>query len=69
MMSNGIRTMTIHAPCVNLVLAMITVAMAVVTAPIPLTRSFFSQWGPFLTSQRFTIPACEMVKERNTPTA
>ena len=62
-------TMTIHAPWANLVLAIINVAMAVVTAPMPLTSSFFSQCGPFLTSQRFTIPAWEIVKDRNTPTA
>ena len=61
--------MTIQAPCVNFVLAIISVAIPVVTAPIPLTSSFFSQCGPFFTSQRFTIPACAMVKERNTPTA
>jgi len=52
-----IRRKTIQAPCMNLVLAMIIVAIPVVTAPTPLTISLVCQCGPFLTSHCFTMPA------------
>ena len=39
----GISKMTIQAPCINLVLAMIAVATAVATAPMPLMKIFFRQ--------------------------
>ena len=57
MMINGIKTITIHAPWENFVLAMMVVAIAVVTAQIPFTPSFAFQCGPFFLSQRRTIPA------------
>ena len=66
-MNIAIRTNTIHAPSRNFVLAIITVATPVVTAPTPFTMSFFRQWGPFFANQRRTMPACDSVNGNEYP--
>jgi hypothetical protein len=69
MISAATSKKTIQAPCMNLVTAMMTVAIPVVTAPIPFTISFYRQCSPFLISQRRTNPAWDKVNETKTPIA
>ena len=46
MIKSAIRTNTIQAPCMNLVLAIMTVAMPVATAPTPFTTIFSANGVP-----------------------
>ena len=61
--------MTIQAPWMNLLLAMTTVTVAVVTPPVKFTSIFLRHPGPGLSYQCRTIPNWERVKDRKTPTA
>ena len=61
--------MIAHAPWVNFVTAMTTVTTPVATAPRPLTNRPSRQPGSLSLRWRTDMPACESVKEVNTPIA
>jgi hypothetical protein len=65
----GIRTMTIHAPCVNFVSPMIRATTAVASAPVPFSTARNGQPAPRWTNQYRTMLACESVNDTNTPSA
>ncbi len=65
----GTSTMMIHAPCVNLVMAMMTATMNDSAAPTPLTNSPHRQPGSLWVMWCFAMPACDSVKLVNTPMA
>ena len=60
---------TSQAPCVNLVVAMISATMPVVTAPAPFSTARNGQRGPRSRNQKRTIPSWESVNDTNTPIA
>ena len=60
---------TIHAPCVNFVTTCTTETTAVATAPTPLSAARRFQPASRLRHQCITIPACDSVKQTNTPIA
>ena len=65
----GTSTTMIQAPWVNLVMAMMMSTTADSTAPMPLTRRPFRQWGSLWVMWCLAIPACDSVNEVNTPMA
>ncbi len=65
----GISTITIQAPSRNFVLAWMTVTTAVASAPRPLMAACIHHRGPRSRIQRRTMPDCESVNDRKTPTA
>jgi hypothetical protein len=72
--NSGIAMMTSQAPWENFVTTTMTSTHAVTTAPTPLTtraRSIVPRSAPVARRSSLfqcrTIPACEIVKERNTP--
>ena len=67
--SPGISTTTIQAPCVNLVVAMMSMTRPVAAAPTPFSSARPGQPGPRVRSQYRTMLDCESVNETNTPTA
>ena len=60
--ASGMSRITSHAPCVNLVVAMTSATMPVVTAPAPFSTARIGQRGPCSRNQKRTIPSWESVK-------
>ena len=67
--SSGTRSITAHAPWVNLVTAITTVTRPVATAPPPLMSNPVRQPGSWSRRWRRAMPACDSVKLVNTPMA
>ena len=67
--STGMQMITIHAPCVNLLTAMMMQVAAVTSVPKPLMNALCLQLPSRRVIQRLNMPPWESVKDRNTPTA
>ena len=65
----GTNNITAHAPYLNFVYAMMTVTIAVVSAPSPLISKPWVHPGSLSRMCRRAIPACDSVNEVNTPIA
>ena len=68
-MKAGMAITTTQAPSVNFEIKKTTVAMAVMTAPIPLMTARRRQPGGRVLRQCTTRPVCDSVKPMNTPMA
>jgi len=68
-MIKGMISTTIHAPCVNFVTICTMDTSAVATAPIPLSAARRCHPGSRARNQCITMPACDSVKQTNTPIA
>jgi len=60
---------TIHAPAENFVTTCTTDTTAVAAAPTPFSHAFHFQPGSRHLNQCTTMPACDSVKQTNTPMA
>ncbi len=63
----GISSSTIHAPSSVFVTATMTSTTPVTRAPKPLMKALVLHPGVFTCRQWITMPACDSVKEMNTP--